>query len=424
MKSKNTTYLFAVLLAAFTVFSQGCKDDKGPTELNIESMLIGDFDLNGATSPDAVPTDAGITITFNTDIDPATANSSSITMVQDYDDTNIELTIETDGPVLFITPATELGTGTLYTLTITAGLLNTDELPLTQTVRTFTTEGTFSPAGILASWTFENTADDVTGDFDPLSTGVVDITYETSRNTAAGTAAYFNGNTSIIEIPNGDVLLNTDAFTLSFWMKTDSDGHVNENGDPTGHFVMGLGAFYGLQYEVYGNYQGAKFAIQYELGDGTTSAEDFWMPSEATDASNGGYQGWTYARSLTPEEMEATLKDEWVLVTVTYDASNQEGHLYYNGELMKSIDFDEYGDDHPKKSNVVGLKYGGAEPDVVNEWAFGFIQSRAGTMWDGESWGGYDFPTSQHFQGWLDDIKFYHKALTATEIQLMYDSEK
>ena len=148
------------------------------------------------------------------------------------------------------------------------------------------------------------------------------------------------------------------------------------------------------------------------------------MPSEATDASNGGYQGWTYARSLTPEEMEATLKDEWVLVTVTYDASNQEGHLYYNGELMKSIDFDEYGDDHPKKSNVVGLKYGGAEPDVVNEWAFGFIQSRAGTMWDGESWGGYDFPTSQHFQGWLDDIKFYHKALTATEIQLMYDSEK
>ena len=63
-------------------------------------------------------------------------------------------------------------------------------------------------------------------------------------------------------------------------------------------------------------------------------------------------------------------------------------------------------------------------PEVVNELAFGFIQSRAGTLWDGESWGGYEFPGANHFQGQLDDVRIYHKALTAAEIDLMYKSEK
>jgi hypothetical protein len=69
------------------------------------------------------------------------------------------------------------------------------------------------------------------------------------------------------------------------------------------------------------------------------------------------------------------------------------------------------------------MTYAGQEPDVVNDLAFGFIQSREGTMWDAEPWGGYDFETANHFKGQLDDVKIYHKALTETEIQLMYDSE-
>ena len=96
---------------------------------------------------------------------------------------------------------------------------------------------------------------------------------------------------------------------------------------------------------------------------------------------------------------------------------------YYNGVKMKSFDFDLWpaGD---AKLGVKGLKYGGVTPDVANELALGFIQSRAGTMWDTEPWGGYDIPTANHFRGQLDDLRFYHKALTAAEIDLMYKSEK
>lgn len=421
MKTNRTTLMLMTVITAFAVMFQACNKDDGPKELNIESMTVGSADLNAATPPENVPVDATIEITFNTNIKAETATSSNITLVQDYDGAEVELNISVDGATLTLDPVTNFGTGILYQLDLKAGLINNDDQPLAQTSRTFKTEGNFSPPGMIANWTFEDTAEDVVGNYNPTANGVVDITYSASRNGAAGKAATFNGNTSIIEIPNGDELITTSDFTINFWVKTNSD-HVNENGDPTGHFVMGLGAFYGLQFEVFGNYDGAKFAIQYEHAEGT-AAEDMWFPAEATDANNGGWQGWDFAKSLTVEQMQAKLKDNWLHVTYTYDGDERKGSLYYDGEIMKSFDFDLWPEGDTKRT-VSGMTYAGQEPDVVNELAFGFVHSRAGTMWDNEPWGGYDFETANHFKGQLDDIKIYHKVLTETEIQLMYESEE
>ncbi|HCD51106.1 MAG TPA: hypothetical protein DEQ34_01565, partial [Balneolaceae bacterium] len=117
------------------------------------------------------------------------------------------------------------------------------------------------------------------------------------------------------------------------------------------------------------------------------------------------------------------LKDTWTMVTFSFNSSTKVGKMYFNGELMKSFDFNLW-PDGDNKQTVTGLYYAGQEPDVVNELAFGFIQSRAGTLWDSESWGGYDFPGANHFKGQLDDIKVYHKTLTDDEIRLMYESEE
>lgn len=425
MKTKLTTLLMLSAVFMMAVMFQACGTDSGPEDLNIESMTVDGKDLNAAESPEDVSPDASIEVTFNSNVKAATATSANITLVQDYNDEQIPVDISVNGATVTITPQDNLGSGALYQLTLSAGLLNEDDQPLASTTRSFTTAGTFSPPGIVAHWTFEGSPDDVVeksfvGKYD--ASAEIDIEYAPSRNAEAGQAATFNGNTSIIEIPNGDELINTDDFTISFWMKTNSEGHVNADGAPTGHFVMGLGAFHGIQFEVFGNYEGAKFAIQYELADGSSAAEDMWFPSNATDANSGGWQGWDYARSVSPEQMVDYLKDSWLHVTYTYDSMEKKGSLYYNGELMKSFDFDLWPEDAPKR-NVVGLTYAGQEPDVVNEFTFGFIHSRAGTMWDNEPWGGYDFPTAQHFKGQLDDVKIYHKVLTETEVQLMYDSE-
>jgi hypothetical protein len=416
MKTKHSLLSLLATVLVVTGLVTSCGEDD-PKDLAIVSILAGTIDLNGATAPTDVPVNPSIVITFTTNVDPLTANNTNVTLTQDYDQANIPLTVTASGKTVTIAPTNPLSGGALYRITIKAGLQSDEKQPLAEASRTFTTAGTFTPAGVVAHWTFEDNANDVVGPYDPVTANIIDITYAASRNTKGGKAASFNGSTSIIEVRDAAALINSNNFTISFWMKTNSTGKDN------GHFVMGMGAFYGLQYEVFGNYEGAKFAFRYNLADNTTASEDMWLPAGATDNTTGGWQGWDFAKNVTAPNMIAMLKDNWLHVTYTYNATSRQGILYYNGEKMKSFDFDLWPDGDAKRG-VTGLKWGGAAPDVYPDLAFGFIQSRRGEMWANESWGGYQFPTSNHFKGLLDDVKIYHKVLTPTEISLMYNSEK
>lgn len=423
MTMKQLRIFSALLIMAglISVLITSCKKEDEPSPLKLTALVAGTIDLNGAVSPNTVPVDVAIKATFNVNVDPATATSANIKLKQNYDNADIALNIAVNGKEITITPEADLGTGTLYELSFGAGLLSDDGLAITALTRTFTTIGTFSPAGVVAHYTFEDNANDVVGSYDPSA--VVSVTYTASRNTAAGKAATFDGDASIIEIPNGDQLITGSHFTISFWVKTNSTNHVDAGGNPAGHFVLGMGAFYGLQYEIYGGYDGSKFAIRYETSDGKSVGEDMWFPSLATSKDNGGWKGWDFAKSLETAQMQALLKDTWLHVTYTYEGSTKKGTLYFNGEKMKSFDFNLWGETDDKYK-VTGLKWGGSAPDVEPVLALGFIQSRGGTMWDNEPWGGYDFPTANHFKGQLDDLRIFHKTLTATEIDLMYKSEK
>ncbi|WP_234571437.1 Ig-like domain-containing protein [Rhodohalobacter sp. 614A] len=420
MKTKLTTLLMLSAVFMMAVLFQACGTDSGPEDLNIESMTVGGQDLNAAESPEDVPADASIEVTFSSNVQAATATSANIMLVQDYNDEQIPLDISVSGATITITPQENLGSGALYQLTLSSGLLNEDDQPLANTTRSFSTAGTFAPAGMVANWTFEDTADDVVGTYSPSASGVVAITYTDSRNDAAGMAATFDGDASIIEIPNGDQLIDTEEFTMSFWLKTNSTNHVNENGDPAGHFVFGLAAFHGIQMEIPANY--SQFAIPnaVRLSDGTvTGAGNMNWNGDGITGQTGGYVAITVSDE---EDVPALIKDKWTHVTIIVDGPNKSRSLYVNGQLRMHHDFTLLDADSPLQ-NMTGMAYNGSEPDVYPELAFGFIQSRQGTMWDNEPWGGYDFPTANHFKGQLDDIKIYHKALTETEIQLMYDSE-
>lgn len=421
MKSNKISILVIAAIVMAGLILQSCgTDSDDPITLNIESMTVGGMDLNAATAPDNVPLDATIEVTFNSNINTATATAANIALVQEYDDTEMPIQISASGPTLTIQPEEDLGSGALYQLELRSGLLNEDDQPLANTSRTFKTEGTFSPPGMIAHWPLDGNAEDAVGNFDALE--VVDVTFGEPRNPEAGQVAVFNGNTSIIEIPNASDLISTSDFTLSFWMRTDSEGHVNENGDPAGHFVLGIGAFFGIQFEVAANYESAKFAIQFETADGSTFAEDMWFPAEATDRNSGGWQGWDYARSLSAQEMTNLLKDTWLHVTLTYDGDERRARMYYNGDLMKSFDFDLWPEDSIQRTTT-GLTFSGQTPEVYDDLALGFLQSRAGELWSNEPWGGYDFPTSNHFKGQLDDVKIYHQVLSDSEIRLMYESD-
>ncbi len=417
MKNK-LMYVSTILLAGVLLLgNSGCKKDE-PAALSLVALTAGSIDLNGAVAANTVPTNPTIVAEFTTDVDPATATSANITMTRDYDNANVALTITTSANKITIVPTEALASGALFKLNFSAGLKSTEDQFLTATSRNFTTIGTFAPSGMIAYWNFEDNSNDVVGAFDPASGAIKDITYTASRNSAAGKAATFNGTTSLIEVPNGDQLMNTHDFTLSFWVKAVSTDKTS------GHFVMGLGGWNGFQFEIFGAYDGCKLAAQYDLGT-TTASEDLWFNGAATGSTkdNGGWQGWTYCKDLTGSGGLAFLiKDKWANIVCVYNSTTKVGNMYINGVLMKSQDFNLWPTADAKRG-AVGLKYAGGA--AGNQLAFGFIQGSTNrTISDAWADPTNADPTLNHFKGQLDDVRIYHKALSANEIDLMYKSEK
>ena len=406
---RKLIFFSTALVAGLLILGiSSCKKEDEDFVLN--SLMADNVDLNAATAPTNVDPNPTIVANFSSDVDASTVSAATITLQRDYDAAFISLDITTSGSTVTIIPQEGLGNGALYELNFVAGIRGTNGEGLEPFTRAFTTEGNFVPSGVIAHWNFENNADDQVGNYDPAAADVIDVVYVPSRNTDAGTAASFNGTTTLVEIPNGDQLMNTDDFTLSFWVHTVSANKTN------GHFVMGLAGWYGFQFEIFGAYDGCKLAAQYDLGDGTSASEDLWYNGEA----NLGWQGWTYAKDLTGSGgLEALIKDEWAHIVCVYNSGTKEGTMYINGERMKEQDFDLWPDGDPKQG-IVGLKYAG-NPNG-NKLALGFIQGRENRIIS-DAWADYSDPANNHFQGYLDDIRVFHKALTETEISLMYSSE-
>jgi len=417
---RTIKWMLSLLLVAggFATVLNSCKEDEPPA-LALVSITAGGVDLNGATSGTAVPVNASIVATFNVAVDQATA-STAISLLRNFDAATVATTITVNGAEVTIDPTDDYYGGALYLLNVDKSLTSTDGKPLaTSFERSFSTIGTFEVPGAIAKWTFEDNANDVIGTKDPSASQIVGITYVAGRKADAGKAASFNGTTSIIEISNGDALMNNGNWSLSLWAKTNSTL-------AKGQFVLGLGAFYGFQMEISGGYNNFKMAASYAhnapAGAGGFN-EDLWADGEGKTKDKGDWQGWTFSKDFGTTTMSPVIKDVWANYVFVYNASAKTGTVYLNGEKIKEQDFDLWPDGTNQRFTT-GLKWRGTMPDVQNELALGFIQTRAGSMWDAEPWGGYDQPGANHFHGLMDDLLIYHKVLTAGEVSTLYNSGK
>ena len=426
---KKVKWMLSVLtvIGILATVVVGCGDDDEPPALTLVSLTADGIDLNAATSATGVPVGATIVATFNVPVDAATANSA-ITLVRDLDDQNFPAAITVVGEEVTINPNSDFSTGTLFILTFGVGLKSAAGAALTTAIeRNFTSEGTFAVPGAIAHWTFEDDAIDIIGNRAPKASGTVAITYVAGRKAEAGKAASFDGNTSIIEYADGEQLINNGSWAMSVWVKTNSD-HLNADDNPAGHFVLGMGAGLGFQFEIFGSYNAFKLAASYShtnpAGAGKFG-EDLWADGEG----NLGWQGWVFSKDFTSVGgMNTVIKDLWAHYVFVYNSATRQGIVYLNGERIKEQDFDNWPDDsNPRFATGLGYRgglVGDVNPEVVNELALGFIRSRTGTLFAGEPWGNYDLPTSNHFKGLMDDLIFYHKVLTEAEITAMYNSGK
>src|SRR5664280_1450506 len=326
---KRKILILSVLMMMTTVFLIDSCKKSNPAPINLGTLMVGTIDLNAATAPTNVPVLPTITATFTTPVDATTATSSNITLTEDYNNVSVPLTITVAAKVVTITPTANLDNGALYKLAISAGLKASDGQLLTATDRSFTTLGSFLPAGMVAYWNFDGNANDQTGKYNPTTGGATDITYVTGRNAASGQAAQFNGTTSLIEIPGGDSLATAKDFSLSFWVKEDTTAKRDQ-------FVMGVAGWYGFQFEINSNVYGpqkgqCKLAATYSISDGTTASQDLWFDGSGSTKDNGSWQGWTFCKDLnsgTGTGVNGLLAQLWAHVVATYDHTTKIGTIY------------------------------------------------------------------------------------------------
>jgi hypothetical protein len=369
-------------------------------------------------APVTIPTNATIIASMSMLIAPASANASNILLMRSYDSSYVSLNITVKDSIITLVPLTSLGNGISYLLSFT-GLTATTGATLDYSAKTFTTIGNYAPSGLLAYWNFEGNIYDQAGTFN--GNAAVDLNYNLSFNPLLGECLAFNGTSTIVEIPNGDQLMNTADFSLAFWVKANSLYHLDSLGQPKAQFVLGMGDSRGFEFEIAPDYSSCKLSASYGLPDNTTISEDLYFAGDGKTSANGGLPGWTYCANLTfSGGVAGLLKDKWAFITCTYDHSTKIGTIYINGVKMKQQDFNLWPAGDPAR-NIAGMKYGGTFPQQENILALGFFHSRNSIDYSGTSWGNYYSPWANHFRGWLDELRIFTSPLAAKDVLHMYN---
>ncbi|MBA3648417.1 MAG: Ig-like domain-containing protein [Chitinophagales bacterium] len=428
MKKQKWSLITMVAMAIVLTAIMSCKKDNNNTaEFTLTGITANGTDLNGSSSATGVDPNSIFIVTFSTNVDASTVNSSNITLIRQSDDSTIATSTSTTGNTIRITPSTNLGSGNLYTLTLGAGIKSTDGVSFVQTTRTFTTLGAYAPVGEVAYWNFEGNANDASGNGYNASASIA-VNYVAGRNTTAGQAASFDGSTSIIEIPGGPALENTSTFTLSFWINGDTLGHRSSDSIPflKGNFVMGAGFFRGFEIECGATFNFCKFGASYAVTGAPTPtvANDFYVDGNGEDASHGGWQGILSEADLSSQGgFTGLLVGKWANIVITFDASTEIRKMYVNGALTETDDLHLWPAGDPLQT-ATGLEFEPNATDLGTDFVFGFAADRTTTFWNDTPFGNYASPNANHFKGLLDDVRIYHKVITDAEIAQMYSSGK
>lgn len=429
---RTLKFLLSASLLSTAIFFAACDDEDSPGHLTVSSIVANgtsletgenvSVDLNATASATDVPLNAVIIVTFSKNVDASTATTTNVQLTQGSNP--VEATVSASGADITLTPAAELERGVDYTLTLGAGIKASDGGSFAETSRTFTSAGRTDVVPPQAEsqrayYKFDQDATDSQGDYDAdFETG---ITYTLDRFNQTGSAALFDGNTSLIEVPNGVDLYTDGSVTISFWMKIDTLDHINENGGNAGHFVMGVGNFHGFKFELNGSANTFSLAPTYSKSDGTTGGGDVFFNGDGMSGDNGGFVGIEYERDLRPQGLKSLIAQKWAHIVWTYDVVANKIDFYVNGQLMET-------DNHslvPGRELFNGFAFREETGSVIGDkLAFGFDQDRQTTFWDDTPFGNYEITTSNHFKGALDDVRFFGAALTAAEVTALYDAEK
>lgn len=217
--------------------------------------------------------------------------------------------------------------------------------------------GSLTPNGLIAYWPLDSNGVDRSGN--GHNGTYHNITTVSNRFGVPGKAAYFDGSTSYITIPDDTVLrLHGTDFTVTGWIKLDSYNPSYGSNILSKHYN---GADNGWGWSITGNASSSNGLM-------------FFGP--------GGSLHNSFGANITVDTTQ------WHMVTSVYDATAQTLTHYVDGVLDNTT----YSIPSPNGAINAALNIG------------------------------YDNPTGlYYFHGKMDELRIYGRALTANEIQGLFD---
>lgn len=214
--------------------------------------------------------------------------------------------------------------------------------------------------GLVACYPFNGNANDQTSNANHGTP--IDITATTDRFGNTNSAYYFNGNTSIITVPDNPILKPLNRITISVWVKAEPKPPT----PPSWNFIVvcrksNTGA-------PYNSYKLATFPTAPNANKWT-----FYLSSSANNIDNE-FIG-----------KRAKIDYVWEHIVTTYDGVKM--NIYVNGDL-----------DTSRSINIPNFTYSNLGVNIGNHNA-------------GPSTG---------YKGAMDDLRIYNRALSACEVKYLY----
>lgn len=421
---KPTKLLLSMLAFCGMLAFTACDDDDDAAPMlmvqsitasgtDLESGNTVETDLNAATSAEDVPVDPVITVTFSEEINANSASAANVTLTSDAG--NVPVTVTGSGRTMTITPQEELMRGTDYTLTLSGNITSAQGGTFTSTSRTFTTggRGTVTPPQAESQTLYlsldgnaELQEGDATVVFEQVDWGTDRFGFANSAANFRGATAPGNGD--LIELQSAEGFIYP-SITITNWFKVDPADYTGSR------FMFGVAAERGYFME-FGTDGIAwmKLATSHIVNPDPSNHQ---FGTSWTDPNGDGNVGGQIVQEFAGSISDLVADGEWHQLAITYDAAESMKTVYIDGVVLIQADIDSETTEWFLKD--LAFNDMGVEDLIDANLALGFAGSR-GNLATG--WAVYA-NAENTYKGMLDDFRIFNTALTAAEIQTLYNAE-
>lgn len=253
----------------------------------------------------------------------------------------------------------------------------------------FTNSDQVAPADLVAYFPFEGSVNDTKGG---VTGGVMNGTG--SFQSGKKGQAYQGSTDAFISYATAGPIAGLTSFTVSMWINT-----AKHDGGAQGVFAVAKqdGSFWG-------NF--------FMLIEGAGASENNMLTKLHFEKNAAGVSNVEHWLEATGAKRIPDMYNSWRQIVFTYDAATSKFAQYASGNLVP------FPESETTRFAATGVPLGGLAFKDATRFVIGGFQNQLGAPFNSPE------PWMLPYTGKLDELRFYKRALTATEVSALFQLEK